>query len=99
MELPTKVDESSDTGNPSSPYSMAGVRICSKVSFPLPNLSTASTQPAAAPGTVTACTLVIGMLPVTPSGILRSLRIVSSVTFPPERPEPFMACTFLALAS
>jgi hypothetical protein len=50
----TMFEEISETGNPISANSMAGAKICSIVNFPLPNLSMVSTQPAAAPGTVTA---------------------------------------------
>lgn len=78
---------------------MAGARICSIDTFPLPNRSTVSTHPAAAPGTVTAWTLAMGILPASPSGTPRSARIVSSVHLAPERPEPFMADTLPVVPS
>jgi hypothetical protein len=79
---------------------MAGARICASVSLPLPKRSTVSTQPAAAPGTVTACTELMGMVaPVAPSGRPRSCRMRSSVQAAPERPEPLSADTDPVAAS
>ncbi len=78
---------------------MAGARICSSVSLPLPKRSTVSTQPAGAPGTVTACTLSMGILPAGPEPSPRSARMVSSVHLRPARPDPFMADTLPVEAS
>lgn len=89
----------SDTGKPFSPSSMAGAKICSMLSLPLPKRSTASHQPAAAPGTVTACTLVSGIEPGAPSASPSECRMVSSVHLAPARPDPFMAEILRVLAS
>lgn len=69
------------------------------LSFPLPNRSTVSTHPAAAPGTVAAWALLMGISPTSPSGIPRLLRTASSVHLPPARPEPLSADTRPVLAS
>jgi len=95
----THVADSSLTGKPSSPSSIAGVRICSRLNFPLPNLSIASTHPAAAPGTVTASALRGGILPLAEGAMPSSLLTCSRVVFFGLRPEPLRACTFFVLAS
>ncbi len=95
----TKKAASSDTGNPFSPSSMAGARICARDSLPLPKRSTVSTHPAAAPGTVAAWTLLMGISPATPSASPSSRRTASSVHLPPDRPDPFSADTLPVLAS
>ncbi len=69
------------------------------LSLPLPKRSTVSTQPAAAPGTVAAWTLFMGISPTLSSGSPRLLRTASSVHLPPARPEPFRADTLPVFAS
>ena len=93
----TRFAATSETGNPFSPSLMAGAKISPIVTFALPNLSWVSTQPAAAPGTVTAWALLKGMCPSSPSPT--SLRILSRVHLAPERPEPFIARTSFFSAS
>src|ERR1700761_8908347 len=85
----TKKDDTSDTGKPSSASLIAGARICASDTLPLPNLSTQSTQPAAAPGTVTEWTLVVGMFPIVPSAMPRAFLNCLSSRFALLRPEPF----------
>lgn len=71
------------------------------LSLPLPNRSTVSTHPAAAPGTVTACTLSIGILPSAAGAGAspRSARMRSSVACWLARPDPLSADTRPVAAS
>ena len=68
------------------------------LTLPLPNFSTLSTHPAAAPGTVAAIASSPGILPCSPGFKPSCLRTRSKLELFAARPEPLRACTFLVLA-
>jgi hypothetical protein len=61
------------------------------LTLPLPNRSTVSIHPAGAPGTVTAWTLDMGILPLPPSFKPRTLRTCPRELLLPDRPDPLSA--------